>query len=230
MFGNGYFTTPPVVKNLIIINVLFYMAETILPAGVSNGIISHLALFPWGSGQFEVYQMVTYMFLHDWNSISHIFFNMFALWMFGRQLEYDLGSKRFLTFYMVSGVGAALIQLLVNWGELQYLTAQFNANPMNGELYARISAIATTPSVGASGAIFGLLLGFGMLHPNSVIMLMFPPIPLKAKYFVLIYGLIELFLGISGRMTSVAHFAHVGGMLWGFLLLWWWRRKGTLYY
>ncbi len=230
MFGSGYFTTPPVVKNLIIINVLFYLAETILPASASNALISHLALFPWGSGHFEAYQLVTYMFLHDWQTITHLFFNMFALWMFGRVLEYDLGSKRFLTFYMVSGIGAGLLQLLVNWGEVQYLIAQVESGVGDPSLMSRISALISAPSVGASGAVFGILLGFGMMHPNSVIMLLIPPIPVKAKYFVIIYGLIELFLGVSGRASGVAHFAHVGGMLWGFLLLWLWKRQGKIYY
>ena len=131
------------------------------------------------------------MFLHA--SVEHIFFNMFALWMFGRTLEYELGSKRFLIYYMVCGVGAALIQLAT-----AYLT---------GEMPIQL--------VGASGAVMGLLLAFGVMHPNAVIMLLIPPIPMKAKWFVVIYGVIELFLGWTGFGGNVAHFAHVGGMLWG---------------
>ena len=201
---NRYFQTPPVVKNLIIINVLVYMATALLPVG--NEIIRFCALWFGASpfGEFHSYQFVTYMFLHA--SVEHIFFNMFALWMFGRTLEYELGSKRFLIYYMVCGVGAALIQLAT-----AYLT---------GEMPIQL--------VGASGAVMGLLLAFGVMHPNAVIMLLIPPIPMKAKWFVVIYGVIELFLGWTGFDGNVAHFAHVGGMLWGLLLLQWWKRNGTI--
>ena len=201
---NRYFQTPPVVKNLIIINVLVYMATALLPVG--NEIIRFCALWFGASpfGEFHSYQFVTYMFLHA--SVEHIFFNMFALWMFGRTLEYELGSKRFLIYYMVCGVGAALIQLAT-----AYLT---------GEMPIQL--------VGASGAVMGLLLAVGVMHPNAVIMLLIPPIPMKAKWFVVIYGVIELFLGWTGFGGNVAHFAHVGGMLWGLLLLQWWKRNGTI--
>ena len=201
---NRYFQTPPVVKNLIIINVLVYMATALLPVG--NEIIRFCALWFGASpfGEVHSYQFVTYMFLHA--SVEHIFFNMFALWMFGRTLEYELGSKRFLIYYMVCGVGAALIQLAT-----AYLT---------GEMPIQL--------VGASGAVMGLLLAFGVMHPNAVIMLLIPPIPMKAKWFVVIYGVIELFLGWTGFGGNVAHFAHVGGMLWGLLLLQWWKRNGTI--
>ena len=201
---NRYFQTPPVVKNLIIINVRVYMATALLPLG--NEIIRFCALWFGASpfGEFHSYQFVTYMFLHA--SVEHIFFNMFALWMFGRTLEYELGSKRFLIYYMVCGVGAALIQLAT-----AYLT---------GEMPIQL--------VGASGAVMGLLLAFGVMHPNAVIMLLIPPIPMKAKWFVVIYGVIELFLGWTGFGGNVAHFAHVGGMLWGLLLLQWWKRNGTI--
>ena len=196
---NRYFQTPPVVKNLIIINVLVYMATALLPVG--NEIIRFCALWFGASpfGEFHSYQFVTYMFLHA--SVEHIFFNMF-----GRTLEYELGSKRFLIYYMVCGVGAALIQLAT-----AYLT---------GEMPIQL--------VGASGAVMGLLLAFGVMHPNAVIMLLIPPIPMKAKWFVVIYGVIELFLGWTGFGGNVAHFAHVGGMLWGLLLLQWWKRNGTI--
>ena len=201
---NRYFQTPPVVKNLIIINVLVYMATALLPVG--NEIIRFCALWFGASpfGEFHSYQFVTYMFLHA--SVEHIFFNMFALWMFGRTLEYELGSKRFLIYYMVCGVGAALIQLAT-----AYLT---------GEMPIQL--------VGASGAVMGLLLAFGVMHPNAVIMLLIPPIPMKAKWFVVIYGVIALFLGWTGFGGNVAHFAHVGGMLWGLLRWQWWKRNGTI--
>lgn len=208
---NRYFQTPPVVKNLIIINVLVYMATALLPVG--DTIMQYCAL-SLGTPYFHTYQFITYMFLHA--NFEHIFFNMFALWMFGRTLEYELGSKRFLTYYMVCGVGAGVLQLLVGWLEYRYGNVGMMA--------------LMVPTVGASGAVFGLLLAFGVMHPNAVIMLLIPPIPMKAKWFVVVYGVIELFFGISGRMDGVAHFAHVGGMLWGFLLLYYWKHKGVIRY
>ena len=203
---NPYFQTPPVVKNLIIINVLAYMATMLLPVGdhiyrlfaLSVGAPEFLGM------EFHSYQFITYMFLHA--NFEHIFFNMFGLWMFGRTLEYELGSKRFLIYYMVCGIGAALIQVATAC--------------LAGELPIQL--------VGASGAVMGLLLAFGVMHPNAVIMLLIPPIPLKAKWFVIIYGVIELFLGWTGYGGNVAHFAHVGGMLWGYLLLQWWKRNGAI--
>ena len=199
--NRNYFQTPPVVLNLIIINVLIFMATALLPKA-GNTIMEYCAL-SLGTPFFHVYQFITYMFLHA--NFEHIFFNMFALWMFGRTLEYELGQKRFLTYYMVCGIGAALIQ---------YLTAlAFGEFPL--------------VLVGASGAVMGLLLAFGVLHPNAVIMLLIPPIPMKAKWFVVIYGVIELFLGWRG-VGNVAHFAHVGGMLWGFPLLQWWKQRGII--
>lgn len=201
---NSYFQTPPVVKNLIIINILVFMAMKLLPVG--DAVEQYCALWVNLPGwlNFKAYQFITYMFLHA--NFEHIFFNMFALWMFGRTLEYELGSKRFLIYYMICGVGAALIQTAIAWGMGQPMLL-----------------------VGASGAVMGLLLAFGVMHPNAVIMLLIPPIPMKAKWFVIIYGVIELFLGWRG-VGNVAHFAHVGGMLWGFLLLRWWRHNGTIRY
>lgn len=200
---NPNFSTPPVVKNLIIINVLVYMAMAMLPIGYAIEQYGALSLgVPYA---FHTYQFISYMFLHA--NFEHLFFNMFALWMFGRTLEYELGSQRFLTYYVVCGVGAALIQ---------YLTAL-----VLGELPLSL--------VGASGAVMGLLVAFGVMHPNAVIMLLIPPIPMKAKWFVIIYAVIELFLGWRGQ-GHVAHFAHVGGMLWGFALLHWWKRRGKIFF
>ena len=199
---NPNLQTPPVVKNLLIINALVFLATELLPIGdrlVNYGALS-LGL-PW----FHTYQYVTYMFLHG--NFEHLFFNMFALWMFGRGLEYRLGSQRFLTYYLVCGIGAALIQ--------------YGVALLLGELPMVL--------VGASGAVMGLLLAFGVLYPNATIMLLIPPIPMKAKWFVIIYALIELFLGWRG-VGNVAHFAHVGGMAWGFLLLYYWRRRGVLFF
>ena len=193
--------TPPVVKNLIIANCVALLATELLPFG--NEIISRFALFNIESPLFHSYQIFTYMFLHG--GISHLFFNMFALWMFGRQLEIELGSQRFFIYYMVCGVGAALLQLGVGYAEYAHAigaVGEYGAIPL-----------LRVPTVGASGAVYGLLLAFGVLHPNNTIMLLFPPIAMKAKWFVVAYGLLELFFGISGYQAGVAHFAHLGGML-----------------
>lgn len=200
MFMNRTLQTPPVVKNLLVINLLVFMATSMLPVG---GHLIELGALSLGTPWFHTYQYVTYMFLHA--NLEHLFFNMFALWMFGRTLEYELGSRRFLVYYLVCGVGAALVQYLVALalGELP--------------LYL----------VGASGAVMGLLLAFGVLHPNATIMLLIPPIPMKAKWFVIGYAVIELLLGWRG-VGQVAHFAHVGGMLWGLGLLYYWAWRGEI--
>ena len=210
--------TPPVVKNIIIANCVALLATTLLPFG--DALMARFALFNVESPMFHSYQIFTYMFLHG--GISHLFFNMFALWMFGRQLEYELGSQRFFTYYMVCGVGAALLQLGVGYAEYEHALAAGGMQSAMQLLYV--------PTVGASGAVFGLLLAFGVLHPNNVIMLMFPPVALKAKWFVLIYGLLELFFGLSGYQSGVAHFAHLGGMLWGLALLFWWRKQRKIFF
>jgi membrane associated rhomboid family serine protease len=210
--------TPPVVKNIIIANCVALLATTLLPTG--EELIARFALFNIESSFFHSYQIFTYMFLHG--GVSHLFFNMFALWMFGRQLEYELGSQRFFTYYMVCGVGAALLQLGVGYAEYQHALA---AGGMQSAMH-----LLYVPTVGASGAVFGLLLAYGVLHPNNVIMLIFPPIALKAKWFVLIYGLLELFFGLSGYQSGVAHFAHLGGMLWGLGLLYWWRKQRKIFF
>ena len=226
--SSGYFSTPPVVLNLIIINCLFFMATALLPGDIGWMIEQRLGLYFWESNNFRLYQLVTHMFLHA--NFSHLFMNMFALWMFGRVLEYDLGGKRFLIYYMVTGIGAALLHLGVSWIEISRIhgmIAEYGAQP---DLVRALMSRVNVVTVGASGAVFGVLLAFGMMHPNSVIMLMIPPLPIKAKYFVIGYGVIELFLGISNSGGNVAHFAHVGGMLWGYLLLRWWKQKGVIFY
>lgn len=210
--------TPPVVKNLIIANCVALLATSLLPMG--DDIVERFALFNVAGPLFKSYQVFTYMFLHG--GVSHLFFNMFALWMFGRQLEYELGSQRFFTYYMVCGIGAALLQLGVGYAEFMHSVAETG-------LQASVRLLAT-PTVGASGAVYGLLLAFGVLHPNNVIMLIFPPIAMKAKWFVVIYGLLELFFGLSGYQAGVAHFAHLGGMLWGLALLYWWRKKRKIFF
>lgn len=225
---NGMFATPPVVKNLLILNGLFFMAEALLPGGIGNLLIEKLGLYYWGSENFRLYQIVTHMFLHG--SIGHLFMNMFALWMFGRQLEYDLGGARFLTYYFVTGIGAGLLQMGVSWIEISRAQDVAQAAGMTPYMQYQLSLLINRVTIGASGAVFGVLLAFGMMHPNSIIMLMFPPIPLKAKYFVIGYGILELFLGVSGSQSGVAHFAHVGGMIFGFFLLRYWKRSGKIFY
>lgn len=188
-------STPPVVLNLIIVNCLVLMATNLLGF---NSLYRFFALWGVESAWFKPYQVITYMFMHA--DISHLFFNMFSLWMFGRTLEQVMGQKRFLTYYMVCGIFAGLIQLAVS-----------------------AATHDISPTVGASGSVFGLLLAFGVMFPNTVIMLLIPPIPIKAKWFVMIYGVIELFLGVSGRQLGVAHFAHLGGMIGGYILLMIWK-------
>ncbi len=200
----------PAVTNLLIANIVAYLATMLLDKLQIYGLF---ALFPTGSPFFEWWQPVTYMFLHG--DFTHLFFNMFALYMFGRQIEVDLGTKRFLIYYFVCGVGAALVQL----GIAQIDIANLSDTPIALDYYL------ITPTLGASGAIFGLLLAFGLLHPNVMIMLLIPPIPLKAKWFVILYGLLELILIIIAPNDGVAHFAHLGGMFFGWLLLVFWTRR-----
>lgn len=202
---NPYFSTPPVVQNLIIANCVVYIAMTLIPA--VNALFSeYLQLFWFESPYYHTYQFVTYMFLHG--GFWHLFSNMFALWMFGRTLEYELGSRRFFIYYMICGIGAALLQMGVA--------------AITGDIYFRL--------VGASGAVMGLLLAFGVMHPNNEIYIMPLPFPIKAKWFVIGYAVLEIALGWSGAESGVAHFAHVGGMLWGLLLLLYWRKKGKVWF
>ena len=236
------YSTPPVVKNLIILNALFFLAEMVLPAGAGDWMIRHLGLFYWGSGNFQPLQLVTHMFMHA--SLTHLFFNMFALFMFGRILESVWGTQRFLIFYFVCGIGAGLLNSAVGWLEIHRLMEQYYAfqnapspallaqlverqlghpaqwvwevvdnwtnNPdsqqyivAGKQLFRQIVELkVNVPMIGASGAIFGILLAFGMLFPNTELYLMFIPIPIKAKYFVLGYGLLELFLGMQNSATD----------------------------
>jgi membrane associated rhomboid family serine protease len=199
----------PAVTNLLIANAVAYLAVVLLK---DVPIYGYFSLFPAESPLFEWWQPLTYMFLHS--DFSHLFFNMFALWMFGRGLEIDMGTKRFLIYYFVCGIGAALVQL-----------GMAEIDIMNASSYPELINYLRTPTVGASGAVFGLLLAFGMLHPNATIMLLIPPIPMKAKWFVIIYGLIELLLIFLQANDGVAHFAHLGGMFWGWLLMLWWQYR-----
>lgn len=266
---SGFLGLTPVVKNLLIINGLFFLA-TISVYKFTRGqtdLNDILGLYFPASDKFSTWQFVSYMFMHG--NFGHLFFNMFALWMFGNVLEQVWGAKRFLIYYMITGIGAGLIHLLVMWYSYYEMNSAmdiFHANPgpaafeslisnsfkgiYNPEWLAQISsawsahpdngafllqanaaiqnlvqAKLSIPTVGASGAVFGLLLAFGMLFPNSLIYLYFA-IPIKAKYFVILYGAIELYFGFANSATdNVAHFAHLGGMIFGFFLIKYWKGR-----
>ncbi len=242
----GFTILPPVVKNLLIINGLFFLATLSLGMAFNIDLIQELGLYMPGSPRFEPYQFVTHMFMHG--GFTHLFFNMFALWMFGNVLENVWGPKRFLTYYLITGLGAAILYLGVNYIEMQVvkselLTAGYSASDLrtflNSGQYQILPGTSESllrsylmkyyiPVVGASGAVFGILLGFGMMFPNSLIYLFFA-IPIKAKYFVMIYGAVELYLGLSRPGSNIAHFAHLGGMIIGYLLIKYWKSKGKLY-
>ena len=213
---------PPVVKNLIIANVIVYIITVIS----GNFMYEHFSLFYFKSPFFKPFQLVTHMFMHG--GFAHILFNMYALFIFGSVLERVWGSQKFLFYYFVTGIGAALLHLGVMALQLRGYIADLNA----GDLLARaqIQDILVTPTVGASGAVFGLLLAYGMLFPNNIMQLIFPPVALKAKWFVIAYGVIELMLGMSGRGGNVAHFAHLGGMIFGFFLILYWKKNNRMYY
>ena len=215
---------PMVTKNLIIINLLFWVASLVLPK-IGIDLVQLFGLHFQGVRDFYPFQLVTYMFMHDMHSFSHVFFNMFGVYMFGRILENVWGSKRFLIFYMVTGIGAGIIQELV-W--LYSVQSFATANGVSlGQLVAADQSLNYLITVGASGSVFGILLAFAMLFPNVPLFFMFIPIPIKAKYIVVFYGLAELFMGVANyNGDSVAHFAHLGGMIFGYFLVRYWKKKG----
>ncbi|HEX7366302.1 MAG TPA: rhomboid family intramembrane serine protease [Pelobium sp.] len=266
--GNTLF--PPVVKNLLIINGIFFFATYVFQSSFGFDLSEHLALFFPTSPKFRVWQLITHLFMHA--NLGHIFSNMFALWMFGAILENFLGSKKFLNYYLLTGIGASLLFLGVQAVEilpLQNKAEVYTANPTVGNYKAFVSeevpediqpdfdriadywsqnpgsidakkasvsivnsylsAKLNTPVMGASGAVFGILLAFGMLFPNTLIYIYFF-LPMKAKYLVILYGLFELYSGMANNPgDNVAHFAHLGGMLVGFILIKLWniRRPDT---
>lgn len=271
MFGNIGSTsqsTNPVLKNIIGLNVLMFVLPYLI--GNTFDFIGNFALFYPGSSLFQPHQFITHMFMHG--SVSHIFFNMFGLWMFGRILENVWGSRRFLIYYFVTGLGAAALHSFVNYLEISSFqeaivafqnspapdlfeeiihkhapqfedqlidfATQWSLQPGNPS-YERLAneyfnqaleSRLNIPTVGASGAVFGVLLAFGMLFPNTQLMLLFPPIPIRAKYFVMIYGAVELFFGITNTSSNVAHFAHLGGMLFGFFMIRYWNKTSKHFY
>jgi membrane associated rhomboid family serine protease len=230
---------PDVIKNLLIINGLFFLG-TIMLSSSGFDLIKTLGLYLPGSPLFEPYQLITHMFMHA--DFTHIFFNMFTLWMFGSVMENFWGGKRFLIYYMVTGLGAAAMHMGVNYWETMQLKQELLAQGYTAQELAEsvISTISTGrgnpnlfdyiakyagPTVGASGAVFGILLAYGMMFPNSYIYLFFA-IPVKVKYMVAGLAALELYSGILNDPDSnIAHFAHLGGMLIGYLLLKYWRNS-----
>lgn len=222
-FGSG---TPPVVKNLLIINVIMLLFTMF----TGDFMYKYFALYYVESEWFSPYQIITHMFMHG--GFWHLFFNMYTLYIFGSLLENIWGSKKFFLYYMVTGLGAAFLHELVMFFQAESYTAAIAA----GDMYSgvKLKSLMLTPTVGASGAIYGLLLAYGMMFPNNVMRLIFPPIALKAKWFVLIFGIIEFTSGMSGAMgnsgDNVAHFAHLGGMLFGLFMILYWKKNNKLYY
>ena len=232
MFSNLLKNISPVVKNLLLINILFYIAQWTIPSFTQN-----LELYPISSEDFKPWQLATHFFMHSPYSIGHIFFNMFALVIFGSQLERVWGAQRFLGYYISCALGAAVLHLGVNYYRIHII--EINLSLEDLELFrnsaydafqkgmnfkdpvlAQLNLLHHTPMLGASGAVFGLLAAFGYLFPNTELMLLFPPIPIKAKYFVIGYAALELYLGVSNNPSdNVAHFAHLGGALVGIIIV-----------
>tara|TARA_S200000501_G_C20834272_1_gene748683 strand:- start:894 stop:1631 length:738 start_codon:yes stop_codon:yes gene_type:complete len=241
---SSYSRLPEIVKNILIINGLLFLA-TISLKNYGINLTKILALHQFQSSDFMPHQIITHFFMHA--NFTHLLVNMFAVWMFGTVLENVWGGKRFLTYYMITGIGAAIVHLVVCQYEILSLKAQINPNDINtllengkrilennqnysNQLLGKLNLLINTPTVGASGAAFGILLAFGILFPNTLLYIYFA-IPVKAKYFVIIYGIIELYLGLSNNPAdNVAHFAHLGGMLFGFLLLKHWQKNNTQFY
>jgi membrane associated rhomboid family serine protease len=248
-----------------------FIASWVLSARFDIKVFDYLGLHYFKSELFKPVQVITHMFLHDITSIFHIFFNMFGLWMFGKVLESVWGSKRFFIYFIVTGIGAAIIHTLVNhiqYAQMEAAITAFQNTPtpeyfefiakkkffidsLNRDvmdawynspkdpqyidsalhtLQSRYNEFINIPTVGASGAVYGVLLAFGMLFPNTELMLIFPPIPVKAKYVVIVYGAIELFSGLTQPGSNIAHFAHLGGMLFGFFLIKYWNKQRTNFY
>lgn len=212
---------PTATKNIIIINVLV-MIMTMLNEDM---MYEKFALFYPTSPFFHIWQPVTHMFMHG--GFWHLFFNMYTLYFFGRVLEERWGAKKFLIFYFVTGLGAALVHTGVEWLQMNHWMSQVAEGSMAAQ--ANIHALKMTPTVGASGAIYGVLMGFAMLYPDAILSLIFPPVSMKAKWFVLIFGGIELLTGITGVGGGIAHFAHLGGLIFGYILIMYWKKKRTLY-
>ncbi|MBN4065854.1 rhomboid family intramembrane serine protease [Candidatus Amoebophilus asiaticus] len=267
----GFSILPPVVKNLLIINGLFFLATFVCAASLELDLVEKLGLYYFGSDFFKPYQFVTHLFMHG--GFWHLFSNMFALWMFGNALENVWGPKRFLTYYLITGLGAAFLHTVITSFDIislqnaveafaatptvevfrvfvnEHVPSRFDSSfspllsswqyePNNPEImriavsrcYELLELKKNIPTVGASGAVFGVLLAFGMIFPNQVIYLNFL-FPIKAKYFVACYGLFELYAGIQNyEGDNVAHFAHLGGMIFGYFLIRYWNKQSNNFY
>lgn len=219
---------PPVTRHLLIINFLLWFATIVLKRTAGVDLQEWLGLHYWRADGFNAAQFVTYMFMHDTSGLAHVFFNMFSLWMFGRIIEQVLGPKRYLFYYISCGLGAAIIQQLALEYDLREMVAAVNAGKTVIDQAGQVITYNDFITVGASGAVFGILLAFGVLFPNMPMYIIPFPFPIKAKWMVLGYGVIELLFGVSGVMAGVAHFAHLGGMIFGAFILWYWKRTGAL--
>ena len=218
--GGGFLSSiPEATRSIIIINVLVMIMTSL------NGDFMYRNFALPTSPFIRIWQPVTHLFMHG--GFFHLFFNMYTLYFFGRVLEERWGAKKFLVFYFVTGLGAALIHTGVEWLQMQNWMGQV----AEGSIIAqnKIHMLKMTPTVGASGAIYGVLMGFAMLYPDAILSLVFPPVSMKAKWFVLIFGGIELLTGITGTGGGIAHFAHLGGLIFGYLLIMYWKKRHTLY-
>lgn len=209
--------TPDVVKNLIIINVIVLLGSYSYGMMTQQSLNYLIGIFYWDSPNFRPFQFVTHIFAHG--DFFHLLFNMYALWMFGSILERVWGPQKFLFYYLSCGLGASFISMGVDTAYVYSLADTINPTIAQINQNADLARIYSIPAVGASGAVYGLLLAFGMTFPNEIIRLLFPPVALKAKYFVLIFGALELFLSVANAGGSIGHIAHLGGMLIGFVLL-----------
>lgn len=217
LFGN----LPAAVKNIIIINIMVMIMTSLN----EDFMYEKFALFYPTSPFYHWWQPLTHMFMHG--GFWHLFFNMYTLFIFGTHLERIWGTRKFLLFYFVTGIGAVAVHTGVEWLQVQ----NWMAAAADGSLAAQnaIHMLKMTPSVGASGAIYGVLMGYAMLYPDSVLTLIFPPISMKAKWFVLVFAAIELLTGVTGTGGGIGHFAHLGGLIFGFILIWYWKKRHTLY-
>jgi len=244
-YGRGFLNITPVVKNIVLLNIVMFAAYWIGGRAFNVDLNGILGIYFPKSDSFKPVQIISHMFMHG--SFMHIFFNMYALFIFGQALENVWGPKRFLIYYLVTGLGAALLHesvIAIEYSNLvKMLTPEEVQTVINegGALWAEnktfadaamssLQALLNIPTVGASGAVYGILIGFGVLFPNTQLMIIFPPIPIKAKYFVLIYAVLELVLAFTQEGSHIAHFAHIGGMIFGYLLIRYWRKTTkTLY-
>ncbi|MGH2552862.1 MAG: rhomboid family intramembrane serine protease [Chitinophagaceae bacterium] len=222
---------PPIVKNLIIINALVYVAQLVFAKDLN--LTAKIGLWPVQSEHFNPYQVFTHMFAHSPNLFLHILFNMFMLWMFGRVLENVWGPKRFLFFYLACGIGAALAHMAVEYFQYREVIDAIQFYEANGQkqLAEQLRDLPVY-AVGASGAVMGIMVGFAYLFPNTELYIMFIPVPIKAKWVILGYVAIDLFGGVTPiKGDNIAHFAHLGGALTGFIIVWIWNKtnRRTMY-